>query len=139
MFRKIALVDSLHIGPIVLDCEFFELGLILVVPGAQSALLLLGEGTGASQGVLSSVAHLDILADVILVGHFGVTFHHCELLLVLARRDGGEVAALDLGLVETVEEGKRNVLVTLMGEGPVDPLFVLELEVLQNTQVDIHC
>lgn len=139
MLRKVTLVDSLHTSPIVLDCKFFELGLILVVPGTQSAFLLLGEGTGAGQIVLTSIAHLDILADVVLVGHLGVTLHHCELLLVLASGNRSQVAALDLRLVETVKEGKRDVLVALMGEGPVDPLLVLELEVLQNTQVDIHC
>lgn len=94
------------------------------MPGTQSALLLFGEGTGAGQVVLASVAHLDILTNVILVGHFGIALYYSELLLILVRRDGGQVAALDLSLVKTVEERKRDVLVALMGEGPIDPLLV---------------
>lgn len=101
--------------------------------------MLFGEGACTGEIVLASVAHLDVLADVVLVGDFGVAFHHSELFLVLASGDGGEVAALDLLLVEAVEEGEWDMFILLVGEGPIDPLLVLEFEVLQHTQVYLHC
>lgn len=84
MLGQIPLVDGLDIGPIVLDGEFFELGLILIVPSPQSSLLFLGECAGAGHIVLPAVSHLDVLGDVILIGDLGVSLNHGELLLVLA-------------------------------------------------------
>ena len=42
-------------------------------------------------------------------------------------------------LVEFVEEGQRDVLVLLVCELPVDPFAVVQLEVLEKTEVDLHC
>jgi hypothetical protein len=87
MFRKISLINGLNVRPIILDSEFFELSFILVVPGAESSFLFLGECASAGKVALSPIAHLDVLADVVLVGDLGVALDHCELLLVLAGGD----------------------------------------------------
>jgi hypothetical protein len=95
--------------------------------------LFFGEGAGTCKVVLSAIAHLDVLTDEVLVGDLGVAFYNGELLLVLAGGDGGEVAALDLCLVEPVEEGQWDVFVLLVCEIPLDPFLILYLEVLQQT------
>lgn len=139
MLGEIPLVDGLDIGPVVLDGKFFELGLILIVPSPQPSLLFFGECAGAGHIVLPAVSHLDVLGDVVLIGDFGVSLNHGELLLVLAGRSRGKVAALDLGLVKSVEKGQGDVLVLLMREGPVDPLLIFDLKILKQAQVDLHC
>jgi hypothetical protein len=109
------------------------------VPGSQSTALLLGEGTGTGDIVLTPISHLDVLGDVVLVGDFGIALDHCKLLLVLAGGDCGEVAALDLLLVKSVEEGEGDVLVLFVVEGPVDPLLILDFEIFEQAQVYFHC
>ena len=84
MLRKISFVDGLDIGPIIFDCDFSELGLVLVVPGPQPSSLLFGESTGAGNSIFSSVAHLDIERNIAFVLGFGVTFHNREVLLIFA-------------------------------------------------------
>ena len=91
------------------------------MPSTQSSSLLLGECASAGKSVLPSFTHLDVLADVILVCHLCVALHHSELLLVLARWNRAEIAALYLRLVEFVEEGERDVLVLIMCKVPLDP------------------
>lgn len=140
MLREVSLVDGLDVGPVVLDSDFFEFSLVLVMPGAHSPTLLLREGTGAGEIVLATVAHLDVLGNKIFVSDFGVALDNSEVLLVLAHGHGGQVAAFKLGFIEAVEVGERHVLVLLVIEGPTDPLLVfLHLEVFEQAQIDIHC
>ena len=60
MLRKISLVDGFDIGPVVLYCDFSELGLVLIVPGPQSSSLFFGEGTSTGYSIFASVSHLYI-------------------------------------------------------------------------------
>lgn len=95
------------------------------MPGPVSSSLLFGEGFGAGEIVFTPIAHLDVFGDELFVGDFGVSLDYSELLFVFANGYGGEIAALELCLVESVEEGEGYVLIRLVIELPVDPLWVL--------------
>jgi hypothetical protein len=134
---KISLVDGLDVSPVVLDSNFFEFGFVLVVPGTMASSLLFGESAGTRDCGFAAIAHLDVHGDIAFVLSAGVSLDHEIVLLVFALGCLREVAAFELTFVEAVEEGQRDVFVLLMGEFPVDPLIVLNLEVLENTQVDV--
>ena len=72
------------LDPVILDCKFSELGLVLVVPCAKSSSLFFCESSGTGECILSAVAHLDVLADIVLIGHFSISLNHSELLFVLS-------------------------------------------------------
>lgn len=95
------------------------------MPSAKSSSLFFSESSGTGKSILPAVAHLDVLADIVLIGHFSISLNHSELLLVLSHGHRAQVAALDLRLVEFVEEGQRDVLVLLVREVPVDPFAVV--------------
>jgi hypothetical protein len=139
MLAEITFVDVLHVGPIVFDCDLFELGAVLVVPGAVVPSLLLGEGTGAGDVVFSAVTHLDVLGDEVAVGYSGVAFNDGVLLVHFAGGNEGEVTAFDLAFYEAVEEGEGDVIVLLVFEVPVDPVLLLYFEVLEHAQIYVHC
>jgi len=138
MFAEISLVNGLDVGPIVLDCDLLELGFVLIVPGPVVFFLLLGEGTSVSHMVFAAVGHFDVFGDELLVGDLGVALNKYEVVLIFLVGDEGEIATLDLSFVEAIEEGEWDVFVLVVLEFPVDPLFVLYLEILQDAKVHFH-
>lgn len=60
MFREVSFVDGLHISPVILDGDLFELSLVLVVPRPEAPPLLFGESAGAGNCGFATVSHLDV-------------------------------------------------------------------------------
>ena len=87
VFAEISLVDGLDVGPVVLDSDFFELGLVLVVPGPVVLSLLLGEGSGAGHVQLPPVRHLYVFGDEFAVCNLGVALYDKKLLIVFLAGD----------------------------------------------------
>lgn len=138
MFREISFIDGLHVSPVVLDSDFFEFGLILIVPSSEAPPLFFSEGAGAGYCGFAAVAHLDIHGDIALVGDFSVALYDKEVFLVFARCGCGEVAAFELTFAELIEEGEWDVFVLFVLKLPVYPLAFLYFKVLEDAEVDIH-
>jgi len=108
------------------------------VPGPEPSSLLLGEGPGAGSSVFAAVSHLDVKGNISFVLSFGVPFHNSEVLFIFTGDCLREVAALELCLIEAVEEGERNVFVLLVLEFPIYPLLLRQFVVLQYAEIDVH-
>ena len=107
------------------------------MPGSEASPLLFRKLSGTSDGILSAFAHLDIERDSLVV-NFGIALDNHEVVLVFASTGIVEIAAFELGFVETVEEGKWDIIVLFVLEFPVYPLFVLNLKVLKHAEVNVH-